>query len=317
MAFVPIDHLLRLRVHAANALLLGALSAAGLAAQPVLPRSATPVPGARASAAHAAERGDTAVFVSVWPSPLQPILAATPVTGVLQPTLPNGVSPWFAPVLSALVPGAGQGLLRQQRGVAYLVAEGYLILQAVRSQRDATREQNAYREIARTVARAGVAGDRPDGPWPYYERMQYILESGVYNRTPHAGFTPETDVQTFNGATWRLAREMFWVDPDVPPDVSSAEYQRAIAFYKDRAATDAFQWSWRDAQLEQDLFRQTIHRSNEASRRARQMTGLLLANHALSLVDAYISVRLRVFGTVGADGTQQFGVTGQVPLPGR
>lgn len=226
----------------------------------------------------------------------------------------DDVSPWYAPPLSALVPGLGQGLLRQQRGIVYLAAEGYLILRAIGAQRDARRERDAYREIARTVARSGFGSDRPDGAWEYYERLQNVLESGAFNRTPGAGLTPESDPATFNGAIWRLARETFWRDPEVAPEPTSAEFQRALEFYQRRAAGENFRWSWRDAQLEQDLYRQTIDRSNDASRQARQMVGLLLANHALSLVDAYVSVRLRVFGdTDGA--SRRVGVSGQVPLP--
>lgn len=226
------------------------------------------------------------------------------------------VSPWFAPPLSAVVPGLGQGLLRQQRGIVYLAAEGYLILRVIGAERDARRERDAYREIARTVARAGFGADRPDAAWEYYERLQHILESGAFNRTPGATLTPESDPATFNGAMWRLARETFWRDPDVSPDPSSAEYQRAVAFYERRAVGDSFRWSWRDAQLEQDLYRQTIDRSNDASREARQLVGLLLANHALSLVDAYVSVRLRVFGDA-ARASRRVGVSGELPLPAR
>jgi hypothetical protein len=230
-------------------------------------------------------------------------------------TLIPQLSPWWAPPLSAVVPGLGQGLLGQQRGVAYVAAEVYLILRALGAQRDARREREAYREIARTVARAGFSGDRPDGSWPYYERMQFVLESGEYNATPGGAFTPESDVATFNGSIWRLARETFWRDPDAAPPEGSDEYQRAIAFYQQRAVGDAFRWSWRDAQLEQDLYRQTIDRSNEASRLARQMVGVLLANHALSLVDAYVSVRLRVYGE-GQGLEQRVGVRGSLPLRG-
>jgi hypothetical protein len=223
-----------------------------------------------------------------------------------------GLSPWWAPALSAVVPGLGQGLLRQQRGVVYLAAEGYLVLRAVGAQRDGRREREAYRDIARTVARAGFPGDRPVADWSYYERLQFVLESGAFNRTPGMGFTPETDPATFNGSIWRLARETFWRDPDVAPDPSSPEYQRALAFYQRRAAGEAFLWSWRDAQLEQDVYRQTIERSNEAFRQGRQMVGLLLANHALSMVDSYVSVRLRLFTP---DGGSAIGLGTQLPLP--
>ncbi len=205
-------------------------------------------------------------------------------------------------------------MLRQQRGIVYAAAEAFLILRAVGASRDARRERDAYREIARSVARAGFPGARPDAEWSYYERLQFVLESGAFNSTPGAGFTPESDPATFNGSVWQLARETFWRDPEVPPDEASDEYRRAIAFYQQRAASDEFRWSWRDAQLEQDVYRQTIERSNDASRVARQMVGLLLANHALSLVDAYVSVRLRAFGErVGP--TSRFGVQASLPLP--
>jgi hypothetical protein len=252
-----------------------------------------------------------------WPAPARHAPPRDHLTGsgpsAVPPTV-GGVSPWVAPGLSALVPGLGQGVLRQQRGVAYVAAEAYLILRALNAQRDARRARDAYRDIARTVARAPFGGERPPGPWSYYERLQFTLESGAFNRTPGNGFTPESDPATFNGAIWRLARETFWRDPEVAPDPASEEYRRALAFYQQRAASDDFRWSWRDAQIEQDLYRQTIDRSNEASRLARQMVGLLLANHALSLVDAYVSVRLRVFGE-GAGENQRVGIGGSLAIP--
>ncbi len=281
-----------------------AFTSASLCAQPLDRRIIVVAPSAEAL--HAAAR-------SVRTDSLLPLSVL-----MQQPRVaPTGASPWFAPLLSVVVPGAGQAWLRQQRAVAYVAAEGYLILQAVRSSRDASRERDAYREIARSVARAGVTGERPVGPWSYYERMQTVLESGAYNRTPQNGFSPETDPATFNGFIWQLARETYWRDPDNAPAVSSPEYQRALAFYKSRAAGDAFLWSWRDAQLEQDLYRQTIARSNDASRRTSQFIGLLLANHALSLVDAYVSVRLRVYGGQGVAGEQRVGISGSFPLPAR
>lgn len=276
--------------------------------------------GARASLIAAAILSAGAPTLEAQPWQPSPVIVSVPRTTPGLPTSAEGDDPvltklslWYAPPLSALVPGLGQGLLRQQRGIVYLAAEGYLILRALGAQRDASRQRDAYREIARTVARAGFGTERPDADWEYYERLQFVLESGAFNRTPGAGLTPESDPATFNGSIWRLARETFWRDPDVMPAPSSAEYQRAIEFYQRRAVGEAFRWSWRDAQLEQDLYRQTIDRSNESSRLARQMVGLLLANHALSLVDAYVSVRLRVFGeTDGA--VRRVGVAGQVPL---
>ncbi len=278
--------------------LLAALPLAGVGAQSMDVRAAmVAVPGSFADA-----------------EPASVVLRRGQNRGVPQDR-PSRVT-WFAPLASAVVPGSGQGLLRQQRGVAYLVAEGYLVLQAVRSQRDGGRERDAYRSIARDIARGGFPGTRPDGPWPYYERLMSSLESGAYNRNPAGTFLPEEDPGTFNGAIWLLARETFWRNADVPPDPASDEYRRAITFYQARAANEDFRWSWRDAQLQQDVYIQTIDRANDAYRRSRTMVGLLLANHALSFVDAYASVRLRMYGDP-TPGLSRLGVQGALPLPGR
>jgi hypothetical protein len=245
--------------------------------------------------------------------PVAPRPSRTPPETLPADRLPR-VSPWVAPVLSAALPGAGQGLLRQQRGIVYAAAEVYFLVRLVESGRDAGRQRDAYRTIARTVARASFPGERPDADWAYYERLQHFLESGAYNRTPGAGFTPEADAATFNGAVWRLARETFWRDPAVAPDTASEAYRRAVAFYQARAVGDAFRWSWRDAQLEQDAYRRAIDRSNDAARQAKQLAGLLLANHALSLVDAYVNVRLRVFAD-GVGEAGRVGVGAALPLP--
>jgi hypothetical protein len=57
-------------------------------------------------------------------------------------------------------------------------------------------------------------------------------------------------------------------------------------------------WSWRNAQLEWDDFRQSINRKNEASRSARHYLGVIAVNHLLSTVDAFVTIRLR--GGLGA-----------------
>ena len=51
-------------------------------------------------------------------------------------------------------------------------------------------------------------------------------------------------------------------------------------------------WSWRNASLEHQAFREAIRHSDNAFRRAQSQLGLLLANHVLSAVDALISSRV-------------------------
>ena len=211
-------------------------------------------------------------------------------------------APWWAPVASALVPGAGQFALGQQRSVGYVVAEAYLLLQALGARRDGDRQRDAYRELAASVARRRFGAQPAIGTWDYYESMEKFLESGGYDRIPGGAVDPELDEATFNGARWLLARQIYWRDPREAPPVVSAEYQRALAFYQARAVRDGFQWSWRDAQLEQDLYRQTIAESNRSYQRVVTLTGVVWMNHLASLIDAYVSWRIRRFGGAGVAG---------------
>lgn len=184
-------------------------------------------------------------------------------------------------------------MLRQDRFVAYMAVEGYFWLRYFADRREARRERDAYRALANDVARAFFSDEKPVGDFEYYERMQQYIESGVYDIDPGGTLQPETDTTTFNGALWLLARRTYWANPELPPGRDSDAYLRAEALYRDRAITPEFRWSWRDAQLEQDLYRRTISRSNEAFRHSVQDLGVVLANHVLSTVDAYVSVRLQ------------------------
>ena len=200
---------------------------------------------------------------------------------------------WWIPLASMAVPGAGQALLSQDRFVAYMAAEGFAWLRYRADAREGRRQRDAYRALALRVARRYYPDPRPVGDFEYYERMEHYIESGVFDQFPGGDIEPETDTLTFNGAMWLLARRTYWPDPDVPPPRESTAFDNAMIFYQGRAVTPEFRWSWRNAQLEQDLFRRTIARSNDAFRRSIQDLGLVIANHALSTVDAYVTLRLR------------------------
>jgi hypothetical protein len=122
--------------------------------------------------------------------------------------------------------------------------------------------------------------------------MGRFVESGPFDTDPGPALVPPTDERTYNGQIWGLARRTFFTDPDASPPPDAPEYQSALAFYASRAIGPNFQWSWRNAGLEQDLYRQTIRGSDRAFRQASQGLGLLLANHLLSAVDAAITERL-------------------------
>jgi hypothetical protein len=210
---------------------------------------------------------------------------------------------WWYPLASAVAPGLGQLLLRQDRAVAYVAMEAFVVAQYFRDREDARRQRDSYKALARRVARAlFAAGGLPDGDFDYYERMEKFVESGAFDVVPGGPLEPEDDETTFNGSVWRLARETYWLDPTVPPSPQSQEYRRALAFYAERAVKPEFRWSWLNAQLEHDLFIRTIDASNRAFRRSIADLGALLANHALSTVDAYITVRLRWRASEPVDG---------------
>jgi hypothetical protein len=212
--------------------------------------------------------------------------------------IPRRDSSWWVPLASAVVPGTGQALLGQHRFVAYLAVETFAFLGYLDQRAEQWRETARYEALANSVARSLYPGNLPAGSWAYYEAMEHYIESGVFNLVPGGTFTPEVDATTYNGATWLLARQTYWSDPNVEPDPSSAAYHQALAFYIARAVQPQYRWSWRNAQLEQDVYVQTIEQRNQAARNARMQLGILIANHLLSMVDSYVT--LRVHGGLGA-----------------
>jgi hypothetical protein len=231
-------------------------------------------------------------------------------------------APWWAPLASVLLPGAGQAVLGQTRAAAYAALDVYTLLQYREATRDATRAAARFRSIARDNARRlpGMPPDAalPDGDWSYYERLEkgceifavVCVSSGAYDREPGGTFAPEIDPATYNGQIWALARRTFWRNPEVPPATDSPEYARALAFYRQRAEQPAYLWSWRDRQLQFDQYRQTIAQSNAAARTARAALGVMLANRVFSLVDGYATVRVRRFGPGGPNA-----ITVTMPWP--
>ena len=230
--------------------------------------------------------------------------------GMAQPARDD--TPWWAPLASAALPGAGQASLGQDRALAYLAVEAYGWLRYASDIREARRQRTGYRDLAARVARANLSDARPLGDFEYYERMEHYVESGVFDAGAEEGLQPETDPESYNGFIWLRARTTFWEDPTTPPPVGSDAYEAAIDYYNGRAIRPEFRWSWRNAQLEQDVFRRTISRSNEAFRRSIQDLGVIIANHALSTVDAYVTVRLRHAGTAG-DG---LAIEASIPVGG-
>ena len=219
----------------------------------------------------------------------------------------------LAPLASLALPGLGQAVLHQDRFVAYLAAEAWSVLEYASQKQEWRRQRDGYRDLARNVARAPYGPPFPVGPWTtYYEKLEHFIESGVFDRTPGGDVDPEIDESTYNGSIWLLARTTFWADPAVTPPKDGVSYRTALNFYLDRAVRPEFRWSWRNAQLEQDQYITTIRRANSAYRSARAALGMIIANHLLSTVDAFIT--LRVEGLDGGGG-RGLGLTARLPLP--
>lgn len=202
------------------------------------------------------------------------------------------VRDWARPFASLVVPGTGQLLAGEDRGAVYIAAELFIVSRYVQLAREGRRESRRFRDLAFDIARRSYATVRRDTVFEYYEQMERFTESGAYDADPGSAFVPEADPTTYNGSIWLLARRTFWADPNVQPSPTDTAYQNAIAFYRQRAVGPGYQWSWSNASLEHQVFRDAIRHSDTAFRRAQNQIGLVLANHVISAVDALISSRI-------------------------
>jgi hypothetical protein len=201
---------------------------------------------------------------------------------------------WIRPLSSAAIPGTGQLLGSQDRGAVYLLAEALFLVRFFAEQQEGNREERHYKDLAFQVARKPFNPTIRDTAFTYFEQMARFVESGPFDIDPGPALVPPRDERTFNGWIWKLARETFFSNPDSMPSPESMEYQRALEFYRRRAVGPNFRWSWRGAALEHDLFRVSIRASDRAFRNSTQYLGLILVNHLVSMVDAFVTERLRM-----------------------
>jgi hypothetical protein len=152
--------------------------------------------------------------------------------------------------------------------------------------------RDEYRTLAWEVARDGV-GPRVVEDFEYYERLSYWPTSGAWDADPGTpGVQPEPDPSTYNGAIWQRAREIFLgLDPGVGPD--GPRWSQAMAYYQERAYGPELLWSWQGRGAAQADFGRLLRNSDEDLREATVMIGVILANHAISAADAFVSARLR------------------------
>ena len=188
----------------------------------------------------------------------------------------------YAPLFSAVVPGAGQYVLGQNRFVVYAAVEALVWWQYGKHAREQVQQERAFKDIARQVARAHFSTAAPDGPWSYYEAMRDWTESGAYSTADSGPVAPEGDTTTYNGHLWQLALK------------THATVSDAMVQYERDAIKPDFQWSWRNAQFQRDVFAQLTNKRNDAFRAAQQDLMMIVANHLISMVDAFATFRLQV-----------------------
>ena len=218
------------------------------------------------------------------------LLARSPGPAASQ-TRDEGVSPGRAALYSALLPGLGQHVQEQRRGWAYLAVEA-VGWWAYLDRRAAAHDlRDAYRDFAWMQARIQT-GPRRDGDFDYYETLTKWQRSGRFDAEPTlTGVQPEADAATFNGAIWSRARRLFIPDGVSVPE-TDPRYQQALDYYRERAYGPEFLWDWTGTGDAQDEFASIIRASDQRFRQATNVIGLVVANHLVSLVDAFVSARV-------------------------
>jgi hypothetical protein len=198
-------------------------------------------------------------------------------------------------LLSAVLPGAGQGWLGLGRWVPFAAVEAWGWATYIHRRGRSGRLEQDYRDIAWSVARRVSVPREPrvEGAWDYYEAVGKWHASGVFDADPRTPVVqPERDEATYNGMIWGLARAIHF-PPGGAASEDSPEYEQAIQYYMRRAVRPELAWSWGDNGLERQVYLELVRERDEATRAATRALGLIVANHLIGAVDALIASRLQ------------------------
>ena len=192
-------------------------------------------------------------------------------------------------LMSLALPGWGQHEQGKNRKWFFAVLE--VAAWAFFWEREAAgaRLRDRYRDFAWAEARFHSVA-RADADFDYYETLTKWTRSGAFDANPaRSGVQPETDGTSFNGSIWELAVNMFLAsggsgegDPD---------HVRALEFYKERAYGPGFLWDWSGLPDGQQRLAGLISESDDRFRQATTMIGVVIANHVISAVDAFLVAR--------------------------
>lgn len=194
------------------------------------------------------------------------------------------------PALSLVLPGAGQHVLGQNRKWLYFALEAGAWAFYLERRRAGGDYRDRYRDFAWDRARV-QGGARVDGDFGYYETLAHWLQSGVYDRdATTTGVQPELDPATFNGSIWSLAARIY-LSGDVGAPETEPAFPSALAYYADRAYGPEMLWDWSGEPGAQAEYSGLVDASDRRFRQATTLLGVVIANHLLSSVDAYVSSR--------------------------
>lgn len=187
----------------------------------------------------------------------------------------------YAALASFIVPGSGQYLLGNDRVVGYLAVELLAWWKYSKDNAERAAREREFKDLALRVSRAPFPSTFPDSGWLYYEWMRDDIESGQFSLATSGPTVPETNPATYNGKRWALAQ------------TTQPSYEAALAQYEREAIRPEYRWSWRDAQLQWDIYKRLTDKRNDAARAAIVDLIVIRANHFLSMIDAFATGRLQ------------------------
>jgi hypothetical protein len=198
----------------------------------------------------------------------------------------NGAGGAGVALRSLLVPGAGEWTLGRHRAWFFAAAEIASWAWYLDRRRGGNHFRTAYRDLAWDRGRTRAA-PRVEGDFNYYETLSKWTRSGAFDADPLTpGTQPEPDESTYNGTQWRLARGIFLQGGEGTP--GDPAYARALEYYRDRAYDEEFLWDWSADPSAREDFKKLIRKSDDRFRQATTALGVVIANHVISAIDAFV-----------------------------
>jgi len=206
-------------------------------------------------------------------------------------------------VMSLLVPGLGQHTQGRNRKWMFAAAEVVAWSFFAERRRSGSELRDQYLDFAWARGRL-QEGARVDGDFEYYETMTKWARSGAFDADPLAsGLQPEADVNAYNGLIWQRAQSLFLGGN--PGQEGEGAYEQARAYYRTKAYGEEFLWDWSTDSAGQQAMGGLIKDSDDRFRQATTAVGVVIANHLVAAVDAFLRGR-------GASGSASLEV---LPIP--